>query len=132
MLRRFFLVSLTPLLFIGCGPESKMATITGTVTVDGKPPATGSISFVAIDGLTPNTGTEIKDGKFTSEVPIGESKVEIRVPKVVGKKKLYDTPDSPEQDVMIELLPPKFNEQTELRYTAKKGKNENNWDLKSK
>lgn len=109
-----------------------MATITGTVTVDGKAPATGAISFVAIDGLTPNTGTEIKDGKFSSEVPIGESKVEIRVPKVVGKKKLYDTPGSPEQDVMVEVLPPKFNEQTELRFTAKKGRNENNWDLKSK
>jgi hypothetical protein len=36
-----------------------------------------------------------RSGKFSSEVPIGESKVEIRVPKVVGKKKLYDTPDSP-------------------------------------
>jgi hypothetical protein len=132
MLRRFLLTGLIPLLLIGCGQESKMATISGTVTIDGKAPTTGAISFVAIDGLTPNTGTTITDGKFTSEIPIGESKVEIRVSKVVGKKKLYDTPDSPMQEIMEEVLPEKYNEQTELRFTAKKGKNENNWDLKSK
>jgi len=44
----------------------------------------------------------------------------------------FQTYFSPEQDVMVELLPPKFNEETELRFTAKKGKNENNWDLESK
>jgi hypothetical protein len=132
MLGRFFLAGLIPFFFIGCGPESKMATIKGTVTVDGKPPATGSISFAAVDGLTPNTGATITDGKFSSEIPIGESKVEIRVPKVVGRKKLYDTPDSPMQDIMEEVLPPKFNEQTELRFTAKKGENQNDWDLRSK
>ena len=132
MLRRILFSALVPISLIGCGPESKMATITGTVTVDGTAPATGAISFVAVDGLTPNTGTTITDGKFTSEVPIGESKVEIRVSKVVGRKKLYDTPDSPMQDIMEEVLPPKYNETTELRFTAKKGKNENNWDLKSK
>jgi hypothetical protein len=129
---RLFLAGVLPLLFIGCGPESKMATINGTVTIDGKAPATGSISFVAVDGLTPNTGTTITDGKFTSEVPIGESKVEIRVSKVVGKKKLYDTPDSPEQEIMEEILPAKYNEQTELRVTAQKGVNEKNFDLTTK
>jgi hypothetical protein len=129
MSRFFFFVGLVPLLFLGCGPESKMAIITGTVTVNGKLPETGSISFVALDGLTPNAGAAITKGKFTSEVPIGESKVEIRVPKVVGKKKLYDTPDSPMQDIMEEVLPAKYNEATELRFNAKKGKNEMTWDI---
>lgn len=120
------------LLTVGCGPESKMATITGNVTVDGTPAETGSISFIPVDGMTPTAGATIVQGKFTSEVPIGESNVEIRVPKVVGKKKLYDTPDSPVQDIMEEVLPPKYNEATELRFTAERGENQTNFELLTK
>lgn len=116
----------------GCGPESKMGTISGTVSVDGKPAENGSISFTPVDGMAQNSGAAIQQGKFTSQVPIGESKVEIRVPKVVGKKKLYDTPDSPEQEIMAEVLPAKYNESTELRVTAAKGKNEKNFELSTK
>jgi hypothetical protein len=65
-------------------------------------------------------------------VPIGNSKIEIRVPKVVGKKKLYDTPDSPVQDLMAETLPEKYNEKTELTFEVKPGTNEKNWELSTK
>ncbi len=117
---------------IGCGPESKMATISGVVTIDGTPAEKGSISFIPLDGMSPTAGASIENGKFTSEAPIGESKVEIRVPKVVGKKKLYDTPESPIQEIMDEVLPKKYNEATELRFTAQKGKNEKNFELSTK
>jgi hypothetical protein len=109
-----------------------MGTVSGTVTVDGKLAEKGSISFIPVDGMTPTAGGVIAAGKYQSEAPIGESKVEIRIPKVVGKQKLYDTPDSPVQDIMEEVLPAKFNEATELRFTASKGKNEKNWELSTK
>lgn len=118
---------------IGCGPESNMATITGTVSVDGKPADSGSISFVPVDGMAQTAGAPIEPGgKFTSQIPVGESKVEIRIPKVVGKKKLYDTPDSPEQEMMEEVLPAKYNENTELRFNAVRGKNEKNFEVSAK
>lgn len=132
----FRLANLLPamicLIVVGCGPESKMTTVSGVVTVDGKPAEKGSISFIPVDGMTATTGAVIENGKYTSEAPLGESKVEIRVPKVVGKKKLYDTPDSPVQEVLAEVLPSKFNEETELRFVGERGKNEKNWDLTSK
>ncbi len=53
-------------------------------------------------------------------------------PKAVGKKKLYDTPESPTQEVFEEVLPQKYNEATELRIDVQKGKNEKNWELSSK
>ena len=118
--------------FVGCGPESKVALITGSVSIDGKPAPNGSISFIPVNGQGPTAGTELKEGKFTSQAAIGECKVEVRVSKVVGKKKLYDTPDSPVQDLMEEVLPSKYNEASELRIEIKKGKNEKDWDLKSK
>ncbi len=133
MSRLFYVGCLLSLgIAVGCGPESKMTMVSGTVTIDGVPPETGAISFIPIDGATPTAGGVIEKGKYTSEAPIGESKVEIRVPKVVGKKKLYDTPDSPVQDIMEEVLPPKYNEATELRFTGVKGKNEKNWELTTK
>ena len=109
-----------------------MTNVSGMVTVDGKAPEQGSISFIPLNGSTPTTGAVITQGKYESQAPIGESKVEIRVPKVVGKKKLYDTPDSPEQEIMQELLPAKYNETSELRFTGVKGKNEKNWELSTK
>lgn len=116
----------------GCAPESRMATVTGTVTIDGTPAEKGSISFIPVDGMSPTAGATIENGKYKSEAPIGESKVEIRVPKVVGKKKLYETPESPVQDIMAEVLPDKYNESTELRFTAQKGINQRNFELRTK
>ena len=133
IVRAFSFILLASFVFVcGCGPEPNMATITGTVTIDGTPAEKGSISFIPVDGMTPTAGATIEQGKFTSEVPIGESKVEIRVPKVVGKQKLYDTPDSPVQEIMEEVLPAKYNESTELRFTAQKGKNEKAFELSIK
>ena len=116
----------------GCGPESKVAQISGNVSVDGQPVKKGSIAFVPSGGQGPSGGGEIIDGKYKTEAALGNCKVEIRVPKSVGKKKLYDTADSPEQEIFEEVLPQKYNEMTELTFDLKKGKNEKNWDLKAK
>lgn len=116
----------------GCGPDSNVATISGTVSFDQKPIAKGAISFVPANGQGPSGGGEIVDGKYKCDASLGECKVEIRMSKVVGKRKLYDTPDSPIQEVFEEVLPMKFNEATELRIDIKKGKNEKNWELSSK
>ena len=116
----------------GCGEDPGLVHVSGGVSVDGQPVEKGSISFIPLDGQGPTTGAEITAGKYVSTAPTGESKVEIRVPKVMGQKKLYDTPDSPVQNILAEALPPKYNEQTELRFQGKPGRNEKTWDLKTK
>lgn len=115
----------------GCA-DDKTAEVTGTISVDGNPAEKGSISFVPADGKSPTAGSEIKNGKYAAKVPLGTAKVQVRVPKVVGKKKLYNTPDSPVQDILEEALPGRYNDKTELQYEVKPGKNEKDWDLKSK
>jgi len=122
---------LAALLLGGCSNDNT-AEVTGTVLVDGKPAPRGSVSFIPADGKSPTAGAEIKDGKYSAKVPLGNSKVQIRVPKVVGQKKLYPTPDSPVQDLLEEVLPKKYNDETELTLDVKSGKNEKDWDLKSK
>jgi len=101
-----------------------VATISGTVTLDGQPLNEGLIRFVPVDGQSATSDAPIKNGRYTAQVPTGERRVEITAPKVVGKKKMYDTPDSPEVDVVEELLPPQYNVQTTLKTTVKKGANQ--------
>jgi hypothetical protein len=116
----------------GCSGPPTHGEVTGTVTVDGKPAPRGAVTFIPVDGKSQTAGGEIKDGRYTARVPLGLAKVEVRVPKVVGRKKLYDTPDSPFQDVLEEVLPDRYNNSTQLTLDVKPGKNEKDWDLKSR
>jgi hypothetical protein len=116
----------------GCA-EPTTGIVTGTVTVDGSPASEGSsIAFFPIDGKSSTAGAEIIDGKYEATVPLGQVKVEIRVPKVVGQRKLYDTPDSPIKLVMDESLPAKYNDASELTLDVQPGENEQDYDLTTK
>lgn len=116
------------LLMAGCA-EPTSGVVTGTVTVDGSPAKSGSIAFFPISGKSTTAGAEILDGEYSAEVPLGEFKVEIRVPKVVGEKKLYDTPDSPIKQIMAESLPAKYNDESELTVDVEPGRNEKDFQL---
>jgi hypothetical protein len=106
--------------------------VQGTVTVNGAPPASGAIAFTPVDGAAPTAGGQIVDGKYSVDVPIGKSKVAIRVPRVVGQRKLYNTPDSPVQPLMEESLPAEYNDETELTLDVKPGETQGDYDLKTK
>lgn len=117
----------------GCGGVQE-AQVSGTVKVDGEPLEKGVIRFMPPDGKTKPPRVDIIKGHYSVKIPVGTWKVSISAPKVVGKKKLYDTPNSPERDVTKETLPERYNEQTELTVDVKPGViNEKNFDdLKSK
>ncbi len=129
---RWLHLSACILLLTACGTESNMGDVTGTVSVDGQPAERGSVSFAPLSGAGSTSGAEISNGKYSAKVSLGKNKVEIRVPKVVGKQRLYDTPDSPVQELLEEVLPAKYNDQTVLELDVKRGKNEKNWELTEK
>jgi hypothetical protein len=118
--------------FLGGCDDSNLSEINGTVTVEGTPVGAGSITFFPADGQGPTAGGAIKDGKYSVKVPPGKLKVSISAPKVVGKKKLYNTPDSPEGDITAETLPARYNAKSELEFEVKSGKNTKDWDLQKK
>jgi hypothetical protein len=120
-------------LSLGCSKQDpNRGQVTGTVEVDGQPAAEGAIAFTPIDGNTAGTGGDIVNGRYTVNANIGPSKVAINVPKVVGERKLYDTPNSPVRPIVEESLPPQYNDQTTLTYDVKPGENEQNFSLKTK
>lgn len=130
---------------VGCGgaktsappsgnPVSPQATVSkgevsGTVKVNGKPLETGSILFVPASGEGPTAESPIRDGRYSVHATTGAMKVSIRAPKVVGKKKIYPTPDSPEMPVTKEELPSKYNDKTELKFDVRHGANQKDFDL---
>lgn len=118
--------------FTGCGGPPK-AKVSGTVTLDGEPIENGTISFYPTgkDGQTAGGG--IENGKYTVEASPGEMTVVISASKVVGKQKMYDTPDSPEVDKVVELIPDRYNKTSELKVNLKPGDNEGiNFELTKK
>lgn len=115
-----------------CSSKPAGGTVKGTVTLDGQPLAAGQILFVAVDQSTPSAEATIAAGQFEALVPPGEKRVEIRSPKVTGKRKAYDTPDSPTVDTVVELLPAKYNVNSELKMTVDGTAQEQNFDLQSK
>jgi hypothetical protein len=124
------LLLLLPLfLLIGCakGPS----TVSGTVTLDGQPVATGAITFVK-DGL-PQGGAVITGGSFQAQVAPGTYRLELSGSKVTGKRtqKGFDGKDET-IETTEELFPEKFNTQSILTEEIKPGENALKLDLQSK
>ncbi|QDU55903.1 hypothetical protein [Aeoliella mucimassa] len=121
------------LLMVGCkSKDDSMGSVHGIVRVDGNPPSKGSIIFAPRDGKARTAGTKIEDGHYEAEVPIGTAKVAIRIPQKVGERKASNAPNSPMVPIIEDVLPPKYNEQTELEVDVKPGSNEFSFDLSSK
>jgi hypothetical protein len=116
----------------GCSSEPAQGTVKGSVTLDGQPLESGMINFVSADASVPTAEATITAGKYEAFVPPGEKRVEIRAPKVTGKQKMYDTPDSPTVDVVTELLPPKYNIDSTLTMTVEDGEQEKSFELTGK
>src|SRR5262249_38253762 len=115
----------------GCSSASGKGSVSGEVTLDGQPLKEGVIRFVPVDGQSPTADAAVVGGRFKATVPLGEKRVEISAPKVVGKRKMYDTPDSPAVDDVVELLPPRYNVRSDMTMTVRKGSQEKNFELTS-
>jgi hypothetical protein len=128
---QFILSALFVLCWAGCSSDNSHGIIDGTVTFDGAPLFDGLIRFIPTDGQTASADATIASGEFTAKVPVGEKRVTISAPKVVGKRKMYETPDSPTVNVVEELLPERYNVQSELMITVKPGQQDAEFPLTS-
>ena len=126
------LLLVVPLGMLGCSDGPSKGTVNGTVTLDGQPLKEGVVNFEAVDGKSGSSSATIKDGAFTASVPAAEMKVMFSAPKVIGKKKMYDTPDSPTVDESVELIPAKYNVNTTFKLTVKSGSQSEKYELLSK
>lgn len=119
---------------IGCGRAEgpKTAVVSGKVTLNGAPLESGQIIFVPGDGVGIPSGAKISSGSYRADVPLGAKRVEIRAPKVVGQKDAYEgDPNSPKIDLIEEMVPPRYNSQSELKATIATGSNVQDFSLEA-
>lgn len=129
--RRFGRV-LVLLLLVGCGGSSGTAplgTVTGVVTMDGKPLEKVEVSFTPVKGR-PSAGLTDANGKYdltyvdnVRGALVGEHTVRITT---------YVEEDSPQAQNFKEPIPKKYNVKSEVKETVKPGRNEFNYKLESK
>jgi hypothetical protein len=133
MHKTIFLLTLLPLLTVfGCGGPDNRAEISGTVRLNGTPLATGSISFVPTEGTTgPSSGGLITDGKYhvprAKGVAVGKNRVSILSVMKTGRR-IADLRGELE-DEKVQVVPRKYNEESELICTVKSGSNQLDFDL---
>lgn len=117
----------------GCGSGDDIASVEGTLKLDGEPLSNATIVFVPADGR-PAGATTDENGRYVlnySEgrqgAPVGKNKV-----RVYTQRDASESPSGEQLPPVPERIPMKYNAQTILEYTVEAGKkNEANFELES-
>jgi len=107
------------------------------VTFDGEPVPTGAIKFTPTDGTAgPTTGAKITNGSYTISASqgatVGPNRVEIVAAKKTGRKVPDANQPGKERDETVQMIPAKYNTNSELKKTVTTGTNTIDFDLTSK
>jgi hypothetical protein len=116
----------------GCSAPATTGEVVGTVTLDGKPVDSGTVHFKPVDGQTSTAGATIEKGKFSVVVPIAKHRVEISAIQLASGGDAAAARHSDAGYATVELIPAKYNRNSELTMDVKSGRNERNFDLKSR
>jgi len=128
---RYALLFLSSLI-LGCGGDTPtLGTVTGTVTLDGKPVEGAAIQFEPVSsGLPTAFGRTDAAGKYelwysrgNRGASLGESIVRIQA--------FQDAGEDSGQKKRPEIIPAKYNAQSDLKVEVKRGAQTHNFDLKS-
>jgi|SRR5262245_48811484 len=116
---------------VGCS-RSGLTPVGGVVIVDEQPLAEGTIHFAPADGKSPSQAAVIREGKYGTELARTKYKVQIFAPKpskVVAKLDENGPGGGPR---MEEMLPPRYNVQSELTLSVTGPTRSASFELKSK
>ena len=118
---------------LGCGGEDGPATemVSGTVTLDGAALENGQIRFSPVDGLSSGGAGIIANGKYSVKTPHANMKVEIMSFQEIPGKMIEPNPGE-KIPATKQIIPTKFNQNSELTADVKAGQTEFDFELTSK
>jgi hypothetical protein len=125
-MRERVLLGAALVLALGCGSR-KFAPVSGTVTLDGRPLANAIVTFMpvveqgSIDAGESSTGKTNDKGEFTLKSTTGKNGARVGKHKVSISMQATKVGQSEERTRTVELLPKRYNEQTELTYDVPAG-----------
>ena len=106
----------------GCGSSSGRQAVTGVVTLDGKPLASGSIHFQPLPGLkAPSAGAPIENGRFSIPAAQGLLPGEYQV-SIIGMQETGRMVQDEQKGQVPELAPIRFREAGSLKAKVEPGK----------
>jgi hypothetical protein len=122
----------------GCG-DARRASMSGSVTLNGQPVNGGTISIIpeaATDSIA--VWGDINNGHYSlsggSGLTVGTNRVEIRWPKTTGRKVALPPPARQGSliEETVEVIPMRYNIQSELHVDIKQGENKLDFRLDSR
>ncbi len=121
----------------GCSDSGPaLGTVSGTVTLDGNPLPNAEVEFQPVAEGSPSYGTTDENGHYELAYGVGKPGAMVGKHEVRISTYRQDAADDEGLSPAIEypeLLPPKYNEESELTREVKSGSNEGvDFDLKSK
>jgi hypothetical protein len=126
----FAIFGVIALFAAGC--TGRVGTVTGEVTVDGKPLEEGTITFSGAEIKADPITEKIVNGKYRVVTSTGKKHVQISSMPVVGRKPEYNHPDAPLVDFRQEVLPERYHSnKSNLNFEVMPGNNTKNWELTS-
>jgi hypothetical protein len=126
---RYLLLFMFASILAGCNSAPPQGTVHGKVTLNGEPAEGGLIRMVPVAGDSQPADCVIKPGgEYEITMPPGEKKVELTWRKNAGV--VADTANQGTVPPSPQLFPPKYNSQTEERYTVKPGKEQKDFEIK--
>ncbi len=121
--------------FVGCKKSDGLNELSGTVTLDGQPLESGHIDIGPMAGQPGTaTGGEIVNGAFKIRASAGDMVVSIRSQQTITITEDEQTADEKAHGVFEryeEIIPSRYNQQSELKCTVNPGKNTVAFDLVS-
>ena len=123
----------------GCGGGPTLATVSGRVTLDGKPLANAAVTFIPV----PRPGSQVA-GDSASGMTDENGRFALRTYTVqgwkdgvqVGKHRVsisqQETRGEGDRSVTIQKLPRRYNEATELTADVAAGANQKDFELQSR
>jgi hypothetical protein len=103
---------------VGCGGDGK-AALTGHVTFDHQPLASGAIVFLPENGEGASCGDKIADGRYAVRLTPGKKAVKITANRFVEKQeRRKGHPEDGYFDVQIQYIPAQYNTATTLAITV--------------
>lgn len=132
------LLSFSLVLLSGCGGGSDtppLGTVSGVVTLDEKPLADAEVTFQPETGR-PSLGKTDSQGNYTLAYTVNDNGALIGPHKVIITTAVEafsdETGGGQDREARPEILPPKYNAQTNLTAEVKSGSNTIDFPLKSK
>jgi hypothetical protein len=125
-------LALTEVMILAACSGPHMTPVSGHIVLDGQPLAEGTIHFAPTKGDAPTQAAVISRGDFSTELHKTDYKVQIFAPKpakVVAKLDENGPGGGPRVE---ELLPPRYNIQSELTLSVTGPTKAANFDLRSK